>query len=346
MTLGIVLALAGALHAAEVPVAAKGHAVNPSWSPDGQYLAFELNDLNGKVELYVAKIQSGNPVGTPTKVNLPGATSSFAAAGSIAAAPAWHPQGMLIFEGSSAGGTNRLYFWQPGGQSAAELLNNGQIGGDLSWPSVAANGKVISFVSDATGSGDIYTWDRGTNKVAQLLNTPYTEAAPRYNTTSDKIAFSRKNQGTEDLYTFAAGTAAAHIGGAGDQSRPAWVGSSLLYFTNERGDEHWDIAISGAPNEKKILARDVRLPQRASPAVTPDGKWVVYGVQNPEAAHAIMFTSIDGAKTAKYDGGLVATGEPSVTLVNGRYFLAYSALPSAGADWRQLHVADVTDLLK
>jgi hypothetical protein len=40
--------------------------------------------------------------------------------------------------------------------------------------------------------------------------------------------------------------------------------------------------------------------------------------------------------------GLVAVGEPSLVNVNGRLFLAFTALPSEGADWRQLHVIDIT----
>lgn len=346
MILGLVLALSTMTHAAEVSVADKGHAINPSWSNDGQYIAFELNKFAGSVDLYVVKIMNGNPVGSPQKVVLPGASSQFASGGSVATSPVWLPQGMVIFEGSSNGKDSRLFFWKPGGQGAGELLSTSQVTGDLSWPAVAPDGKTVTFVTDVTGSGDLYRWDRGTNKVSMLFTSPFTESAPRYNADGSKLAFSRKNQGGEDLFTWVGEQQVPLMGGNGDQTRPTWVGDNILYFTDERGQDRWDIALSTGPGTKVVLAKDVRLPHRASPASTPDGKWVVYGVSTPGQANQIFFTSMDGAKTVKYDTGLVACGEPSVSKVGDRLFLAFTALPSEGADWRQLHVVDVTDLVK
>lgn len=344
--LALALTLAGTLHAAEVSAPDRGHAYNPSWSPDGQYVAFELNKFEGSVDLYVVKLMNGNPVGAPQKVVLPGATSAFSASGSVSAAPNWHPKGMLIFEGSNPGGTNRLYFWQPGGQSAAELLSNGQIPGDLSWPTVSPDGKMVAFVSDSTGSGDIYVWDRSTNKVTQALTSPFSEAAPRYSADATKIAYSRKNQGSEDLFILEGGTPVPLVGGNGDQTRPVWSGAAVVYFTSERGEEHWDIGVSDGPGKKRVVARDVRLPLRAAPALTPDGQWLVYGLADPEQAKNIMFTSVDGSRTVKIETGVIAAGEPAVQKVGDRIFLAFTALPADGADWRQLHVVDVTDKLR
>lgn len=346
MIFGMVLALSATLHAAEVSVADKGHAFNPAWSPDGQWVAFELNKYQGSIDLYVVKVMNGNPVGAPQKVSLPGGSSQFASGGSVATAPTWLPQGMVIFEGSSTGKDSRLFFWKPGGQGAGELLSTAQVTGDLSWPTVSPDGKVVTFVSDVTGSGDLYGWDRGTNKVTMLLTSPFTESAPRYNADGSKLAFSRKNQGGEDLFVLSGGAASSVMGGNGDQTRPIWVGSNLVYFTDERGQDRWDIAVSTGPGTKVVIAKDVRLPHRAPPAITPDGKWVVYGVSTPEAADQIFFTTLDGARTVKVAAGLVACGEPSVAKVGDRLFLAFTALPGEGADWRQLHVVDVTDQLK
>jgi Tol biopolymer transport system component len=345
LLLSFVLAQALPAQAAGVSVAAKGHAYNPAWSADGHHIAFELNQYEGNVDLYVVNLQNGTPVGTPGKVALPGASSSFASGGSVAGAPSWHPQGPLIFEGSNAGGTTRLYFWQPGGGAAAELLSTQQISGDLSWPTIANDGNTVAFVSDVTGKGDLYLWDRSGNVITKAVSSPFSEMSPRFDDASKRVAFSRRNNGSEDLFVYENGGPTPRTGGSGDQSRPVWSGDKIVFFSNERGDDHWDVAVSAGVGDKQVIARDVRLPLRATPALSPDGQWVAWGASKPEDANAIHVTRLDGSKTIKVDTGLVATGEPALTTVDGRTFLAFTALPKDGADWRQLHVIDITGKL-
>lgn len=346
MILGLLAAafMSVSAQAAEVGTTGQGHATNPAWSPDGQYLAFEMNTFGGQIDLFVVKVQNGTAVGSPQQVKLPGSSSSFTGGGSIAVAPNWHPQGRLIFEGSNKGGTNRLYDWAPGGSGATELLSASQISGDLSWPTIRDDGSAIAFVSDASGLGDLYVWDRNSNQVDQVLTTPFTESGPRYGT-GDTIAYSRKNRGSEDLFTFQSGKSVPLIGGNGDQSRPTWAGSSVVYFSNERGDDHWDVVASAGAGQKSVLGKDVRLPDRATPATTPDGQWVAYGLSDPEKDDRILFTKIDGSRSVEVSTGLVACGEPAIVEAGGRWYLAFTALPSEGSDWRALHVIDITGKL-
>lgn len=342
----LMLALAaGPAQASEISVADRGHAMNPQFSPDGTQVAFEVNDMSGRVDLYVSRLSGGAPSGPPTKVALPGASSSFGGGGSVASAPNWHPDGALIFEGSNAGGSMRLYFWQPGGAAAAELLSSGQAGGDLSWPSISSDGLTVAFVSDMTGAGDVYIWNRSTNAVEKAVTSPFSEMSPRYNADGSQFAYSRKNNGTEDLFTFSGGTSSPRIGGNGDQSRPVWSGDTVVYFSNERGDDHWDIGASNGVGKKRTIAKDVRLPMRSTPALSPDGQWVAWGSSIPGKAGAIYITNVGTGETRTIDTGLVATGEPALGGSGGRLFLAFTALPSEGADWRSLHVIDVTGKL-
>lgn len=346
MILGFLAAalLSSPASAAEVGTAGQGHATNPSWSPDGQYLAFEMNTFGGQIDLYVVKVQNGTAVGTPQQVKLPGSSSSFAGGGAIAVAPNWHPQGRLIFEGSNKGGSTRLYDWAPGGSGATELLSASQISGDLSWPTIRRDGGAIAFVSDATGLGDLYVWDRNSNQVTRVLESPFTESAPRYGE-GDTMAYSRKNRGSEDLFTLADGKTVPLVGGNGDQSRPTWAGTAVVFFSNERGEDHWDLVASAGVGQKTNLASDVRLPDRATPATTPDGQWVAYGLSDPERDDRIIFTKVDGSRTVEVPTGLVACGEPAVVEAGGRWYLAFTALPSEGSDWRALHVVDITGKL-
>ncbi len=341
------LLLAGVANAGEISAPGKGHAVNPTWSADGKHLAFEMNAFEGSIEMYVVKVEGGNALGSPQKVTVPGGSSSFSSGGSVVAAPAWHPDGPLIFEGSNAGGTTRLYFWQPGGGAAAELLSTGQVGGDLSWPNISEDGTTLAFVSDATGKGDVYLWDRPSNAVKMTVASEFSEMAPRFDKAGGTLAFSRKNLGGEDLFTIgkAGGNPTPRVGGNGDQSRPVWAGDKIVFFSGERGEDKWDVFVSAGVGDKKALARDVRLPLRAAPAVSPDARWVAWASSDPEKAGSIYITSLDGGKTVSIPTGLVAAGEPSIAVADGRTFLAFTALPAQGADWRALHVMDITGKL-
>ena len=331
--------------AAEIQHNAAGHVFNPTWSPDGRWLAFEINDYEGTNDLYVVEMMSGSAKSAPSKAQLPGARSSFSSGGSMAGAAVWHPQGALIFEGSNAGGTTRLFLLSPGTQGASELITSSQIRGDLSWPSVSPDGRRVAFVSDVSGAGDIHVWDRGTNSVSRMLTSPFSEMAPSFSASGEKMAYSRKNRGGEDLFVLEGTSARPWVGGNGDQSRPVYAGETIVFFSNERGDDQWDIATTSAVGSKSVIAKNVRLPLRAQPSLTPDGQWVVYGVSAPEHSHKIFMTRVDGSKTVRIDSGKVAAGEPNVVTVSGQTYLAFTALPNAGADWRQLHVINITNQL-
>jgi Tol biopolymer transport system component len=336
--------LASTAGAVEVTWVGGGHASNPQWSADGGWLAFEVNNNSDKVDLYVVKVQNGNP-STPQKVTVPGGSSSFSAGGSYAANPVWHPRGAVIFEAANPGGLTRLYYLAPGQSSPLEYLNVSQIAGGLAWPTISADGSTLAFTSSATGHGDIYWFSQAANKVTQAFTSDVPENAPHFSPDGKTMVFSRKNQGTEDLFTWSSTTnATAPLkGGAGDQTRARYAGQDIVYFSNERGDEHWDICVvPAAGGERRVVAKDVRLPLRSHPNLTPDGTAVIYGSAAPANDQFIFVTKLDGSGTKQFDTKLTAAGDPAMVTANGRTFLSFTALPTAGSDWRQLHIVDVT----
>lgn len=342
------LAFVSLAHAVEVTWVGGGHGSNPQWSADGNWLAFEVNNNADKVDLYVVKVTAGAP-GAPTKVTIPGSSSGFSGGGGFAAAPVWHPkQGVLIFQGSNPGGTMRLYYLAATNPAPTEYLSGTQAPGALAWPAISPDGTTVAYTTSASGSGDVMLFSQSTNKVTPAFpSTKEPENAPTFGPDSKRIVFSRKNYGTEDVFTVTAGdTAAAPVKGAtgnGDQTRPRMSGANVVYFTGERGDDHWDIGIVPvAGGDRRILAKDVRLPIRAAPALTPDGSAVVYGSSEPAKDGSVYITKLDGSGTSEIKTGMAAVGEPSIVTANGKSYLAFTALPSAGSDWRQLHVIDIT----
>jgi len=330
--------------AAEITWVGGGHASNPQWSADGGWLAFEVNNNADRVDLYVVKLTAG-AAGMAQKVAIPGARSSFDGGGTYAANPNWHPKGPVVFEGSNSGGQTRLYYLQPGSGTAAELLPLAQAPGNLSWPTLSPDGATMAFTSSATGVGDVYLFSQAQNKVSLAFGSGFPENAPRFAPDGRQLAFSRKSGGTEELFTWIVGTPTPTtlVGGSGDQSRPRYAGSEVVYFTNERGNDHWDIAvIATTPGAlRRIVARDVRLPLRSPPQLTPDGQSVVYGTMNAKEDSAIFVSRLDGSSTTKIETGMRAVGDPSVSVSEGRSWLAFTGLPAGAADWRQLHVIEL-----
>ena len=340
--------MVGLASAAEVTTKDTGHVQNPVWSPDGQWLAFEINNMSNSVELWLVKVQGTNPA-SPTELKIPGASGTFGTGGYLAASPTWasKPSLMLIFEGSNPGGTMRLYYATPGAGAPNELIQASQMSGNLNAPSMSASGERFAFVSDSSGNGDIYVWEIQSGDMEVTFNTAQSEHFPAWNDAGDTLALSRKNNGTEDLFTWTHGVPGVKPlkGGNGDQTRPVWVGDQVAYFTSERGEGLWDIAVTDAGGKRTVVARNVRLPVRSAPAISPDGQWVAYGTMTAEQDDRVLLTRLDGSKTVEIKTEHKACGEPSLIEAGGRTLLAYTGLPDEGSDWRRLHIVDVTGQL-
>src|SRR4051794_38364472 len=120
-----------------------GH--NPSWSPNGQRLAYDLSD---------GRLMTSRPRGNQRR--------SFSFAGLVARRPAYSPTGeQLVFEGV-AGGKSQLYVVGANGAGLRRLTGRG--GGQPSW----STGNLIAFrraknlfVMNADGTGVRRVTSRG-----------------------------------------------------------------------------------------------------------------------------------------------------------------------------------------
>ncbi len=332
--------------AGEVRFQGNGHAYHPVWSVDGTYLSFEVNRYAGDVDMFISEV-GGDIAKDATRVMLPAASSGFGgSSGVVAANPVWHPDGFAAFEGSNQGGKYRIYYVQPGGAAPLELLPTSKVPGNLTFPTIAPNGNLLGFVSDQSGNGDVRAWDRSTDQFTQYTNNAGSEVFPQYSADGSTLLFTRKQDNTEDIFTLRLSdyTENSVIGGAGDQTRPTYAaGGKIVYFTSERGDGAWDIAVvDGAGGGKRVLAKNVKLPLRARPALSPDGQWVAFVYDEPSKADSVTLMTIDGSRTVTVGTDFKACGEPALSLRDGRMRLAFTALPPSGSDWRFLYVTDIT----
>lgn len=335
---------------------ATGHAETPVWSADGKYIAFEVNRYGeGNVDLFVSSV-AGEIAKDGVQVRLPGGASGFNAGGNqVVMNPQWLPNPQLVlFEGSNEGGIFRIYFYAPGGASASEMINKTIDPGNLTFPIPSKDGARLLYITSSTGNGDVKVWERSSGKVDHLTKADTTESFPSFSPDGKRVLFTRKANNTEDVFELDLATKVEKdiAGGNGDQSRPAYAGPTrIVYYTSERGEKMWDLATTDiATGTKTILAKDVRLPTRARPGVSPDGKWVAWTSNDPTKNTVVNIAATDGSKTVTITTPYTACGEPAIgyqTNAQGqvRVLLAYTYLPQAGADWRSLMITDVTDKL-
>jgi Tol biopolymer transport system component len=331
--------------AGEVRFDEEGHAYHPVWSVDGKWVAFEVNRYAGDVDLFMSEV-TGAIAKDAVRVKLPASSSSFGGSGVVAANPVWHNEGFAVFEGSNQGGKYRVYYAMPGGAAPLELLPTTKVPGNLTFPTLSADGNTLGFVTDQSGDGDVRGWNRTNDQFTSYTTAAGSESFPMFSKDGKSLIYSRKQDHTEDIYVVDLTTMKETrvVGGGGDQSRPVYAaGNKVVFFTSERGDGKWDLAVVDTPGgTKRTLAKDVKLPHRARPALSPDGNWVAFVYDEPSKADAITLVKVDGSATVTIPTEFKAVGEPALSLRDGRMRAAFTALPQSGSDWRFLYVIDIT----
>ena len=77
-------------------------------------------------------------------------------------------------------------------------------------------------------------------------------------------------------------------------------------------------------------------------ALVTDGSAIIYSSSAPAKDGSVYVTRLDGSGTKEIKTGLNAVGDATMVTAAGRTFLSFTALPTSGSDWRQLHIIDVT----
>jgi TolB protein len=327
----------------------EGHAETPAWSLDGKYLAFEVNRLAGTIEMFISEVQ-GDVAGQSRVLKLPGSSGPYGGdSGSVATNATFHPDGIMLFEGSSNTGDYRIFYSKVTGSSPQQFIGTDQLSGKLTFPSLSSDGSQLAFIGSATGAGDLYVRSSADYKITQLTSTSLTELSPLLSADGKRVVYSVRENGAQDLFemSVSGGSPTMVASGTGDQTRPVYAaGGGVVYFDGARGEGTWDLAMVPSVGGKPVtLARDVVLPTRARPCVTPDGKWVAFAHADPSRDDKIFLVSIDGNTTKEIPTGMKGAGDPAITVKGGRTLLAFTALPADKADWRTLMVMDITDKL-
>lgn len=158
---------------------------HPSWSPDGQHIAFARND-----DIWVIGSDGSNPT------NLTGSSA-------LDAGPSWSPDGSKIAFMSTRGSNSNyeLHVMAPDGTGITRLAA-GYMTGWPQRPAWSPDGTKIAFCSAYDGDSEIYVITVSTGNIVQLTNnTGLTDFEPSWSRDGTKIAFASERDGNFEIYT-------------------------------------------------------------------------------------------------------------------------------------------------
>ncbi len=124
---------------AQQPLTSVQPIISPSWSPDGNLLAY-VSFEHGKAEVISQEVLSGR-------------RRIIAAFKGSNSAPAWSPDGRMLAVTLSREGGSQLFLMTPDGDGVRRLTQSNAIDTEAAW---APDGRTIYFVSDRGGGPQIY----------------------------------------------------------------------------------------------------------------------------------------------------------------------------------------------
>jgi Tol biopolymer transport system component len=282
----------------------------PSFSPDGQQIAFVGSTALGVEDVYVVPLGGGEPKRlTSDRARFNGVT--------------WTPDGKEIVFASNRGGNFALWRMKASGGApatlgiTAEFLANPSISrrgrrlayvqeswnvnirslemqpgrnapvrsvkfisssGEESSPQYSPNGDKIAFVSNRSGFIEIYVSDAdGSNPIAVTdFHGLFITGTPRWSPDGQQIVFDSRPSGSSRIYvtrTDGMGEPRLVTSGPGDDAVPSWsVDRNWIFYTSTSAgrSEIWKVPVAGGER--------IQLTHRGgfAPLPSPDGRFVFY----------------------------------------------------------------------
>ena len=269
----------------------EGAQVQPSFSPDGNQVAFAWSGVKGqKRDIYLKLLDSENPL-------------RLTSDGSDNYSPVWSPDGRSIAFMRNSGGDRGIYIVPAiGGPARKVYTPKGTIEWDRGTLSWSPDGKSLIFPDGKTSSSpsSIYSLSLGSLQTVPVTNPPKYwdgDVGAEFSPDGTKIAFLRAiDAAARDIYVVDTSGGQPHRITTDNRyvHSMAWARDGLsLVFSSDRGGKFslWRIAITGGD--------PIRLPvggeDAFSPAIAARGDRMVYAQSSSK--WSIMQMKLDPASS-------------------------------------------------
>lgn len=195
---------------------------DPSWSPDGQWIAFSSRK-NAKLEVHAI-----HPDGTGRKT-----LSSSAGDDRL---PMWSPDGRRILFNSTRGGKDSLFLMEADGTAQRRVTGGTTDEDEAAW---CPDGRSIVFESQRDGNSEIY-WMRlpgDPDGAVRLTDHPASDDFPDWSPDGSWIAFESNRDGKSGIYVMdPAGRELRRVTAIGPIDRmPSWSpDATKIAFASDR----------------------------------------------------------------------------------------------------------------
>ncbi len=194
---------------------------DPSWSPDGNKIAFS-SDRDGDWEIYVMDADGSDIV----QLTDNSSTDSD---------PSWSPDGSKIAFASDRDRDFEIYVMEADGSGVIQLTDNSDGDGNPAWSS---DGSRIVFSSNRDGDFEISMMNTDGFGYVQLTANHDDDLEPSWSPVGNKIAFASYRDGDLEIYVTDGSDTTQLTENTGVDGHPSWSpdGSKIAFLSDRDGD--------------------------------------------------------------------------------------------------------------